>query len=324
MAMKVLRAIPIFLCAPALVASAHAQSTFPAKPVKIVVGFPAGSSADIPARILGKGLADSLGQAFVVENRPGAGSNIAAELVARAPADGYTLLMGTVANTISAALNSKLSFNFAEDFAAVGMVGTVSPILVTHPSLGVSSVRELIAAAKAKPGQITYGSAGNGTQSHLSGELFGLLSGVTLLHVPYKGGTQAVTDLVAGRIMLMFSSASTVLPYVKTEKIKALASSGAQRASVAPDLPTIAEAGVPGFETTLWIGLFAPAATPRDMVERISEAVGAVLATADVSMQITSQSIDPQFRGSKEFAAYVRREIDTWRRVVKQSGVKSG
>lgn len=321
--MKAFRTLSIFLGAHALAAIAHAQIAFPSKPVKIVVGFPAGSSADIPARILGKGLGDSLGQAFIVENRPGAGSNIAAELVARAPADGYTLLMGTVANTISAALNSKLGFNFAEDFAAVGMVGTVSPILVTHPSLRVNSVRELISAAKARPGQITYGSAGNGTQSHMSGELFGLMSGVKLLHIPYKGGTQAVTDLVAGRIMLMFSSASTVLPYVKTGKINALASSGAQRAGVAPDLPTVAEAGVPGFETTLWIGLFAPAATPRDAVERISDALGQILANTEINSQITSQSFDPQFRGSNEFSSYVRREIETWGRVVKSSGVKA-
>jgi tripartite-type tricarboxylate transporter receptor subunit TctC len=299
-----------------------AQGAYPTKPVKIVVGFPPGSAADIVARVVAARMGASLGQAFVVENRPGAGSNIAAEAVVRAPADGYTLLLGTIANTINTSLSKNLSFDFARDLAPVAMLASVPNLLVVHPSLGVRSVQELIAAAKAKPGEIMYGSSGNGTGPHLSGELFNLMTGVKLVHVPYKGSPQAMTDLLAGRVQLMFAPASTALPHIKAGSLRALASSGAQRTGIAPDLPTIAESGLPGFDTSLWFGLLAPASTPRDIADRLSREAGRVLAEAEVRNQLAAQGIDPLGGTPEQFAAYIGEETAKWARVVQASGAR--
>jgi tripartite-type tricarboxylate transporter receptor subunit TctC len=303
-------------------AMSEAQALYPAKPVKIVVGFPAGSSADLTARVLAKKLGENLGQQLIVENRPGAGSNIAAESVVRSPADGYTLLMGTVANTINATLARGLSFNFAEDLAPIALVGTVPNILVVHPSLGAATVKDLVALAKSRPGQILYGSSGNGTSPHLSGELFNSMAGVKLVHVPYKGSSQAVTDLLAGRVQVMFSPASTVLPHIQAGTLKALASAGLQRAGVAPDIPTISEAGLTGFDTAVWFGLLAPAGTARDILNRLAAAVGQALVSADVKAQLSAQGIDPLSGGPVEFARYIREETEKWARVIQASGAK--
>ncbi len=303
-------------------AMSEAQALYPAKPVKIVVGFPAGSSADLTARVLAKKLGENIGQRFIVENRPGAGSNIAAESVVRSPADGYTLLMGTVANTINATLARGLSFNFAEDLAPIALVGTVPNILVVHPSLGAATVKDLVALAKSRPGQILYGSSGNGTSPHLSGELFNSMAGVKLVHVPYKGSSQAVTDLLAGRVQVMFSPASTVLPHIQAGTLKALASAGLQRAGVAPDIPTISEAGLTGFDTAVWFGLLAPAGTARDILNRLAAAVGQAQVSADVKAQLSAQGIDPLSGGPVEFARYIREETEKWARVIQASGAK--
>jgi tripartite-type tricarboxylate transporter receptor subunit TctC len=300
----------------------HAQSTYPSKPVKITVGFPAGSSADVTARILAKKLGDNLGQQFIVENKPGAGSNIATDAVAHAPADGYTLLMGTVANTINASLAKNLTFNFATDLAPITLVATVPNILVVHPSLDVGSVQELISRAKSQPGQILYGSSGNGTSPHLSGELFNYMAGVKMVHVPYKGSSQAVTDLLAGRVGVMFSPASTVLPHIQAGTLKALASSGSKRAGVAPDLPTISETGLTGFDTAVWFGLLAPASTPREILERLSAAVNQALGSADVKAQLANQGIDVLGGTPNDFSRYIRQETDKWAKVIEVSGAK--
>jgi tripartite-type tricarboxylate transporter receptor subunit TctC len=300
----------------------RAQNAYPSKPVKILVGFPAGSSADVAARILAKKLGDNLGQQFIVENKPGAGSNIATDAVAHASADGYTLLMGTVANTINASFAKNLGFNFATDFAPIALVATVPNILVAHPSLGVGSVSELITLAKSRPGQILYGSSGNGTSPHLSGELFNFMAGIKMVHVPYKGSSQAVTDLLAGRVGVMFSPASTVLPHIQAGTLKALASSGNKRAGVAPTLPTIAETGLAGFDTSVWFGLLAPAATPREIIERLAVAVNQALSSADVKAQLANQGIDALGGTPSDFARYIRQETEKWARVIEVSGAK--
>jgi tripartite-type tricarboxylate transporter receptor subunit TctC len=304
---------------------AHAawpQGAYPAKPVRVVLGFPPASAADLVARIVGAKMGDALTQQLVIDNRPGASSNIATEAVVRAPADGYTLLMGTVANTINASLYAKLAFDFARDLAPVAAVASVPNLLVVHPSLPVRSVQELIKAAKTKPGEILYGSSGNGTGPHLSGELFNLMAGVKLVHIPYKGSPQAMTDLLGGRVMVMFSPASTALPHIKAGTLRALASSGAQRTASAPDLPTIAEAGLPGYETTVWFGLLAPANTPRDIIERLNREVTRALTDADVKKQFATQGIDAMGGTPEQFAAYIRDETAKWARVVQASGAK--
>jgi tripartite-type tricarboxylate transporter receptor subunit TctC len=299
-----------------------AQGAYPNRPVKIVVGFPPGSAADVVARIVAARMGEGLGQPLIVENRPGAGSNIAAEGVVRAPADGYTLLFGTIANTINTSLSKNLTFDFVRDLAPVAPLASVPNLLVVHPSLDARNVQQLIVAAKAKPGGILYGSSGNGTGPHLSGELFNLMTGVKLVHVPYKGSPQAMTDLLAGRVQLMFAPASTALPHIKAGTLRALASSGAQRAGAAPDLPTIAESGLPGFDTSLWFGLLAPVATPREIVDRLNREVARVLAEPAVRSQFAAQGIDVMSGTPEQFAAHIREETAKWARVVQASGAK--
>jgi tripartite-type tricarboxylate transporter receptor subunit TctC len=251
---------------------AAAAGDYPARPPRIVVGFSPGTAADITARVLGKRMSEILGQQMVVENKPGAGSNLAADLVARAPKDGYTLLLANIANPINAAVNPRLAVHFPEDFAPVVRLTTTPNILVVHPALGVKTVKELIAFAKARPDQLSFGSSGVATGTHLSGELFKMMTGVKMVHVPYAGSPQAVTDLLAGRIQLVFSPASTVLQHVREGKLVALASTEARRITIAPDLPTMVESGLPGFETGLWFGLMVPAGTPRDLIDQLNRA----------------------------------------------------
>jgi tripartite-type tricarboxylate transporter receptor subunit TctC len=299
-----------------------AAQMYPSGPVKMVVGFPPGSAADVAARVATNQLGQTLGASFVVENRPGAGSNIATEAVARAPADGYTLLMGTVANTINHSLYPDLRFNFATDFVPIALVGTVPNLLVVHPSVAANNVRELVAVAKAKPGTLTYASSGNGTSPHLSGELFSEMAGVKIVHVPYKGSSQAVVDLVAGRVSLMFSPASTVLPHIKSGKLRALASTRLTRANAMPDLPALSESGLQGFDTGVWFGLLAPAKTPPAIVERLAKATAQARESAELKSQFASQGIDLLEGGPKQFGDYIASEIAKWAKVIKTAGVK--
>ena len=307
----------------ALAASATAQAqSWPSKPLRIVVGFPPGASADVAARLVAAKMSESLGQSVLFENKPGAGSNIATESVVRAPADGYTLLLGTIANTINASLSKNLPFDFGRDLAPVASLASLPNLLVVTPSLGVATVQELVAAAKRKPGEILYGSSGNGTGPHLSGELFNLMAGVKLTHVPYKGSPQAMTDLLGGRVQAMFAPASTALPHIKAGTLKVLAVSSAKRTGSSPELPTIAESGLPGFETSVWFGLLAPAGTPRDIIERLNREANRALADPAVKTQFAAQGIDGMGGTAEQFAAYIKDETAKWARVVQASGAK--
>jgi tripartite-type tricarboxylate transporter receptor subunit TctC len=302
--------------------AARADGEYPVKPIRVIVGFPAGSIADLVARQLGQKAGQELGQQFVVEDKPGASSNIAAELVVRAPKDGYTLFMSTIANTVNASVYSHLSFNFATDLAPIILAGSVPNVLAVNPSLPVKSVQDLIALAKAKPGEIFFASSGNGTVTHLSGELFNMMAGVKLAHIPYKGSSDIMNDLLAGRVMVTFTPASAVWSHMQAGTLRVLASTGSRRTAVAPDLPTIAESGLPGFDTAVWMGLLAPAGTPPAIVNRLAAAFKNALASAEVKEQFAKQGIDEIGLGPAEFAAFIRQDTDKWAKVVNAVGVK--
>ena len=307
-----------------LAARAQSGDAFPTRPVRLVLGFPPGSAADVSARIIATAMAGPLGQSVVVENRPGAGSNVAAGQVVRATADGYTIFLGSVANTINHSLQRDLPFDFARDFTPVVPLVSVPNILVVHPSVHATNVRELIALAGQQAGGLFYGSSGVGTAPHLSGELFNLLAQVRMQHVPYPGSAQAVTDLVAGRVGVMFSPASTVLGHIREGRLRALASTGAARASSAPDLPTMEEAGLSGFTSTVWFGLVAPPATPDPVVARLAAAGRAALAEAEVSRQLAAQGFDILPGGPAELRTLIAAEIAKWARVIEASGARAG
>jgi tripartite-type tricarboxylate transporter receptor subunit TctC len=301
---------------------AGAQAPTADKPVRILVGFPPGTTADVIVRLMAPKMAEGLGQPVVVENRPGAGSSIAAEAAARAPADGGTLLASTIANTINPALY-KLAFDFARDLAPVALLAEAPGLLVAAADFPAASVRDLIAAAKAAPGTILYGSSGNGTVTHLYGELFNLGTGVKLGHVPYKGSSQAVTDLLGGRIQLLFTPASTVVPQVRAGKIKALGAIGQKRLAALPEVPTLAESGVAGFESGLWFGLNAPGATPRAAIERLNREVLRVLALPEIRAQLAAQSIEAAAGSPEQFGELIRADTAKWARVVNAAGIKA-
>jgi tripartite-type tricarboxylate transporter receptor subunit TctC len=303
-------------------APSAAQDSYPSRPVRIVVGFGPASAADIVARVLAQRLGQSMHQQFVVETRPGAGSSIAAEYVARAPHDGYTLLMATVANTINPAIMPRLSFDFQKDLAPVTLVTAVPILLAAHPSLGVRDVRGLIALAKQKPGEVLFGSSGTGTGAHLAGEMFNTMAGVKLVHVPYPGSAQALTDLIAGRIGLMFGAASTTLPHVQAGALVALAMAQSKRSGIAPDVPSMAEAGLPGFDTAVWFGLLAPAGTPAEIISALSRDVNAALKSDDVITPLRAQGMEPIGGSPAEFAAYIASETAKWAPVVEAAGLK--
>lgn len=305
----------------ALPAAGQAQDHYPSRPVRIVVGFGPGAAADLTARVIGQRLSQTMGQQFFIENKPGGGSTVAAEQVARGPKDGYTLFVGTVANVINAVMDPDPGFDFARDFAPIVYTTSSPNILVVHPSTGVSSVKELIALAKSKPEQVFFGSSGVGTSPHLSGELFNMMAGTKLVHVPYSGSAQAVTDLIAGRTQVMFSPASSVLPYVASGQLKALASSERERASAAPDLPTVAEAGLPGFDTSVWFGLVAPTGTPRDIIDRLASAINEALKNDEVVKQLHNAGLDIKGGTPEQFGAYIAAETTKWSAVVKAAGL---
>ena len=295
-----------------------AAQDYPTRPVRIVVGFGAGSTADFAARAVAQKLSLKHGQQFVVEARPGAGSNLAAEFVARAPKDGYTLLQGTVANTINASI-SRLSFDFAKDLTPVAPVAAVPNIVVAHPSLGVRSVKEFVALAKAKPGEMNFASSGVGSALHVYGELFNVVAGIKLTHVPYPGSAQSLTDLLAGRISVMFQPAPTVLPHIQSGALIALA---ATSRGVLPNLPSMADAGFNGFEAGLWFGMFAPAGTSRAVIDVLAAGINEALKMDDVIASLRKQGFDPLGGTPDEFARYVQNEIAQWARVAELAGLK--
>src|SRR5712672_3778583 len=293
------------------VTSATAQ-TYPAQPVRVLVGFGPGSAADILARLVGKQMEVSLGQPVVVENRPGNSSMIAAETVTRAPADGYTLFMATIANTLNPA-ETKSNFNLGRDLAPIALLGIVPNVLVAHPSVPANNLEELIALAKSKPESLTFGSSGYATASYMAAELFNAKAGTKILSVPYQGGSnQAVSDLLSGRITLMFNAAPTLAPHVEAGKLKAFAVAQSKRASIMPDVPTLAEAGMTGFDAGIWIGLLAPAGTPPTIIDKLSGAANEALNTDEVRTALKRQGTDPVGGTPKEFADFIRTDIAKW------------
>jgi tripartite-type tricarboxylate transporter receptor subunit TctC len=292
-------------------ASAMAQS-WPAQPIKVVIGFGPGSAADILARLVGKRMEAALGQPIVVENRPGNSSMIAAETVTRAPADGYTLFMATIANTLNPA-ETKSGFDLGKELSPITLLGVVPNVLVAHPSVPANNLQELIALAKSKPEGLTFGSSGYATASYMAAELFNAKAGTNIPMVPYQGGSnQAVSDLLAGRITLMFNVAATLAPQVETGRLKAFAVAQAKRASIIPDVPTLAEAGMTGYDAGIWIGLLAPKATPSAIVEKLSTAANAALNDVEVRAALKVQGTDPVGGTPKEFADFIRADIEKW------------
>ena len=300
----------------------HAQDRYPAKPVRVIIGFPPGTTGDVIARVISPRLTEALGQPLLIESRPGAGSSIGAEAVARAPADGYTLLLSTIANAINPSLYPNLGFDFSRDLTPIVQLAEVPALLVANPALAATNPRELVAAAKLKPGEIVFASSGTGTVTHLYGELFNLATGVKLTHVPYKGSSQAITDLLAGRIGLLFSPASTVIPHVKAGSLKALGVIGQSRIAALPAVPTFAEQGIAGFESGLWFGMNAPAGTPRPIIERLNQEIIRVLALPEVRSQLAGQGVVVATGSSEKFGALIAAETEKWTRVVKSAGVK--
>ena len=307
------------LCSASIV---QAQDTYPTRPIRLIVGFAAGSTADVGARIFTRKLGDILGQSVVVENRPGAGSMISTDYVAHSPKDGYMLLLGTIAATINTTLSPRQSVDFGKDLAPVVLVGSIPNVLVVNPKLDAHNVKELIALAKAEPDKISYASAGVGSSPHLSAELFKQMAGVQITHVPYPGSAQAVVDLIAGRVQVMFSPASTVLSFIKQGSLRALASTESKRTSIASDLPTMAEAGLPGFETSVWFGILVPTGTPTSVITKLADATNKTLKDPDVLRLLHAQGMDALGGTPDEFSRYIASETAKWAGVIKTAKIK--
>ena len=303
------------------VVPASAQDKYPSKPVKLVVGFAAGGPADIVARVLGAKLSESLGQQFVIENRGGAGGTIATEAVGRADPDGYTLLMSPIANAVNESMYKNRRIKVGPDLMAVTSVAETANVLVVHSSLGVKSVAELIALAKSMPGDLVYATAGRGSATHLASELFDLMAGIKMRPVHYKGGGETIKDLLTGEVKVMFSSIAPVLGFIREGKMLGIATTGLKRDATLPELPTVAEAGLPGFDVRLWLGVLAPAKTPNAIVERLSAETGKALATADMKKTLGAQGFEPQISTPAAFDQFYRSEVEKWAKVVAATGM---
>jgi tripartite-type tricarboxylate transporter receptor subunit TctC len=302
--------------------SAVAQS-YPTKPIRWIVTYPPGGPTDVVARAIGAKLTEAWGQQIIIDNRAGAGGMIGTELGARAAPDGYTLLFGTSAGmTINPALQSRLPYDPVKDFAPVSLLVINPQLLVLNPTVPANSVKELVALAKAKPGQLNYASVGQGSPNHLGMELLKALTGTNIVHVPYKGTGPAITDLLGGQVQLMFNSMPTVLPLVRSGKLRALAVGSTQRISAIADIPTVAESGVPGFENVTWYGMFAPAKTPREIVNKLNAQVVRILAEPDMAQRLSSQGAEPRSSTPDELAKFMRVEFERWAKVIKSAGVK--
>ena len=311
----------VVLGAGLLTHTAAMAQAYPSNPVTIVVPFVAGGTTDILARIVGQALTAELGQSVIVDNRAGAGGNIGGAMAAKAPADGYTLFMGTVGtHAINASLYKKMPFDHVKDFAPLSRVAMVPNVLVANPQQPFKTVPEMIAYAKANPGTINFGSPGNGASPHLSGELFNAMAKVELTHIPYTGSAPAVTDLLGNQIAIMFDNLPSVIPHVRSGKLRAIAITTAKRSPELPDVPTIAEAGVPGYEAMSWFGLLAPAATPAPVLAKLSGALAKVLANPEVKKKIVDQGGEPVNETPAQFAAFIQSESVKWGKVVKSSG----
>ena len=304
--------------------AAIAQDTYPNKPIRVLVGFPPGGATDVTARILAPRLSDSLGQQFVIDNRAGAHGNIASEIVARAAPDGHTLLLGTISMlAINPGLYQKLPFDPVKDFTPITILVSLSNVFVIHPAVAAASITDLIQLAKAKPGYLTYATSGAGSPGHLAGELLKTMAKIDMIHIPYKGGAPAITDLLGGQVHIMIATVPTAVPHIKSGRVKALAVTTARRSVALPDVPTIAEAtGFKNYESNNWYGLLAPAKTPRQIINKLNSELGAALKLPDVREKLLAQGLEPTPTTPEEFAVYLKNEIVKWSKIARDSGAK--
>jgi len=320
------RLFVVLLGLPAMAAAAGAwvqTSLYPVKPIRFVVPFPPGGPLDTVARALGQAMTMSWGQPVVVDNRPGAGGGIGADIVAKSTADGYTILMGAVStHAINPTLYAKIPYDPLKDFVPVTQVANVPNVLVVHPSVPAHSVKELIALARAKPGTLNFASGSNGSAGHLAGELFKSMAGVDMVHIPYKGAAPAVTDLLAGQVSLMFDNLASASPLIKSGKLRALAVTTAKRTPFFPELPTISESGLAGFDISTWFGVFAPAGTPPDIVAKLNSELVRILKTPEMRERLAGLGAEPVGNTSEQFLAYIRSEIPKYAKVIRESGAR--
>jgi tripartite-type tricarboxylate transporter receptor subunit TctC len=309
-------------CAVCVHTVSAADTNYPERPVRVIVTFPPGGGTDIVARMIFQKVAERMGGAFIIDNRGGAGGTIGSELAAKAPPDGYTIVVVSGSHTINPSLYKKLAYDTVRDFAPISMLVTGPGLLVVHPSLPARSVKELIAIAKGRPGELLYASAGNGTPPNLAAELFKMMAGISLVHVPYKGNAQAMTDLMAGQVSLSFPTAPSALPHVQTGRLRALGVTGAKRAAGWPDMPTIAEAGLPGYEASAWYGVLAPAGLPAAIAGKLQNEIHAVLRTPEVAGKLIAQGLEPAANTPDEFARVIAAELAKWNKVIAAAGVK--
>jgi tripartite-type tricarboxylate transporter receptor subunit TctC len=319
---NILRAVAVTglaLCA----AGAQAADPYPNRPIKWIVPFPPGGAMDSIARTLGEKLSTSMKQPVIVENRPGAGGTIGSNLVAKAAPDGHTIMIVSIGQAVNPSIYPKLPYDSGKDFEPVSLVGIVPNILVAHPSVKANNVKELVALAKAQPGKITYASAGNGTTVHLAAELFNSMAGVDIMHVPYKGSAPAVTDLMGGQVDIMFDSLSSAKPYVETGKLKALAVTTAKRSKAFPNVPTVAESGLPGYELSGWYAVFVPAKTPKPVVDRLHAELVKALKQDDVRARFALIGAEPVGSSPQELAATLKTETARWEKIVRERNIKA-
>jgi len=313
----------VLLLPPLAATGAHAQTAYPVKPVRIVVPFPPGGPTDVVTRIIGPKLSEALGQQIVVDNRGGAGGAAGTELVAKSPPDGYTVLAGTIGGlAVSPTLNSKLGYNTLRDLAPITQLVNVAYIVTLHPSVPAKSIKELLALARARPGKLNYGSSGAGTGPHLAGELMNMMGGVKIVHIPYKGSAPAQTALMSGEVDFTFENTLIVLPHVKSGRLRPIAATGSQRSKLLPELPTVAEAGLPGFSASGWYGLLAPVAVSQEIVARLNAEVTRVLRMPDIAERLNGMAAEPAPGTPEQFSAFIRAEIDKWAKVVKAANMK--
>jgi len=323
-AQRLLAALAAALLVPGLACgTAEAQQPYPNRPIRLIVPYPPGGPTDIIGRTVNERLGKRLGQQVVVDNRGGAASVIGAEIAARSPPDGYTLLVAGAPHAIGMSLYKKLNYDLAKDLAPISNLATYPSAIVVHPSLPVKSVKDLMALARSRPGQLNFGSAGSGSPNHLAIELFKTMAKVSMVHVPYKGGSgQMVGDLLAGQVQLASIGLPPAMPYIKSGRLRVIAVTGARRSALLPDAPTVAEAGLPGFDVTSWYGMFGPAALPRELVNKVNTDIAAVLASSDVKERLATSGADPAPSTPEDLGRLVREEVAKWAKVVAESGAR--
>lgn len=304
------------------VAALASETTYPTRPIRILVGFPPGGAADVMARIVGQKLTEAWGQAIIVDNRLGAGGTTASEIAAKATPDGYTLLMVGSSHAASAGLFAQLNYHPAASYAPIGLVAQVPQVLLVNPSLPAQTAAELVSLAKASPGKFNIASGGTGSTSHLAGELFKTMAGINIVHVPYKGAPLAMADLITGQVQLLFSSLTAGMPQIRSGKLKALGVTSAKRSPSAPEIPTIAESGVKGYEATGWTGMLAPAGTPQPVIRKLNTNIVTIVQMLDVVAAMRKQGAEPERSTPQEFGAYLKSEIAKWTKVIKDAGIR--